>query len=160
MKTSTVTERDYTYLAAGRAWRVPLLRLARLPDGTLVLPQEEATRVNLAIASEICASPAPLAADELEFLADCAGATYAEVAAALGVHRSALTRWRTSSSPVRLLASRAAKRWFWFKLFGERMAPCTIALGDARDDEALLRAAHDRALAEAVVTPVTERRAP
>lgn len=159
MKTTRVTERNYTYLAAGRAWLVPLLHLQRLPDGTVVLPQAEAARVHLAIANEVCGSAAPLTAEEIEFLCDVSGASYAEVAAAVGVHRSALTRWRASTSPVRQLASRAIKRWFWFRLFGQRLGPCSITLESARDDEALMRAAHDHAVAEAVVVQVRARRA-
>lgn len=159
MNVSIVTERNYTFLAAGRTWIVPALQLQRLPDGTVVLPQVEALRVHLAIANEICGTAEPLTSDELEFLCDVAVATYAQVATAVGVHRSALTRWRTSASPVRLQTSLALKKWFWFHLFGEVLGGEVISLSKAGDDATLLRAVHDRAVHSQAVSPVHERRA-
>lgn len=160
MTTSTrLIERNYTFLAAGRAWVVPALRLRRLPDGTVVLPQEEGDRIHRAIANEICGSPEPLTADELEFLCDVAARNYAQVATAVGVHRSALTRWRTSSSPVRQLTSLALKKWFWFQLFGEALATEVVPLASVADDAKLLRTVHDQAIATEAVSQVRVREA-
>ena len=159
MMSTHLIERNYTFLAAGRAWVIPVLRLQRLPEGTVVLAQEEADRIHRAIANEICGSPEPLTADELEFLCDVAARNYAQVAAAVGVHRSALTRWRTSSSPVRQLTSLALKKWFWFQLFGDALAAEVVPLAHVGDDATLLRTVHDQAIATETVSPVREREA-
>lgn len=159
MTLKTVVEKNYSYMAAGRVWLVPELRLVALPDGGLGLPEDEITRVHRAIANEICGSPDPLTSDEIEFLCGTAAITYAEVADALGFHRSALTRWRSSSSPLRLITSRAMKRWFWFRLFGPELPENTIPLAAARDDVALLHIVHERALDHHLVSAIRERRA-
>lgn len=159
MKTSTIVERDYSYLAAGKVWTVPELRLVRLPDGTIAVSADEIQRVSRAIANEICGAAEPLTAEELEFLCGTCAVSYSEVGDAVGVHRSALTRWRKASSTVRATTSQALKKWFWFQLFGSDLGDGTIPLSAARDDAALLRVAHDRALQSNTVSLVQERRA-
>ena len=159
MMLKTILERNYSYMAAGRVWLVPELRLTGLPDGTVGLAEDEIDRVHRAIANEICGSPGPLTADEIEFLCGVAAVTYAEVAEGIGVHRSALTRWRSSTVPVRLITSRAVKRWFWFRLFAAELPENTIPLSAIRDDAMLLRLVHGRALEHRLVSEIHERQA-
>ncbi len=88
----TRTERNYPYAVAGRVWIIPTYTLTVLRDGDLAVLKSELDRVHRAIGNEICGSSANLTVDELDFLCDVTGTTYAELASVLDMNRSSLSR--------------------------------------------------------------------
>ena len=154
-----IIERDYRYHEAGHIWLVPELHLMRLPDGTLGLSEAEIRRVHQGIANEICGGLEPLTTDELEFLCDVAEVTLVEAAAQIGLHKSALSKWKQSGAVPRSLTSLALKRWFWFKLFGDRLGAHVVSLDTFSDDRVFLKAARQHALDEHAADPVQLLRA-
>jgi len=145
----TITDkiiRDYEYLAAGQRWLVPEFHVVIFEDGEEGVSQAEIERVHRAIANEICGASEPLTFDELEFLADTAGMSMAQVARVLGVHRSTITKWRGRGSVSRGVFSTALKRHFWFELFGSALRGLQIPLEVVGSDHALLRDLRDQAI--------------
>lgn len=149
----TTTERDYSYLAAGRRWLVPELELTRAPDGTVGISRAEIRRIHRAVGNELCGMPENLNSAELEFLCDATGSSYTALAEHLGVHRSTVTKWRHADAVPRL-ASLAAKRWFWFKLFGGDLPNWRVPLKAMADEQAFLQLARERAISQQVVEPI------
>jgi len=143
----TLVERDYPYHAAGRVWRVPEVRLTRLPDGTVGISQAEIDRIHRAIANRVCGGGGRLTFDELDFLCDVTGTRLTEVAARLGVHKSTVSKWRGAGIVGGEVGSLALKRWFWFKLFGGHLGGEPVRLDELRDDAAFLDIASRRAIA-------------
>ena len=154
MTPEIVIERDHRYYAAGRFWLVPELHLIRLPDGSLGLPQTEIDRVQHAIANALCGSDAPMSGEEFEFLCDVASVPYAQVAEAVQVDPSTLSKWRESGRRMPHLRSLFLKRWFWFRLFGDRLSAETVPLGALENDGDFLQLAHDAAIRHKLVDPV------
>lgn len=138
MKTKTKTKKNYPFQAAGRTWTVPRLTLTELPDGTAAIAEDEIRRVHLGIANEICGSEGILSMAELEFLCDVTDTTFVDVASALQIHRSTVTRWRKHGEVSTIVVSMALKRWFWKLLFGESLQKATVPLDCAVDESKLL----------------------
>ncbi|NOY25900.1 MAG: hypothetical protein GXP62_08520 [Oligoflexia bacterium] len=147
---------DYRYHAAGRIWLVPELKLLHLPDGTLGLPQTEINRVHRAISNALCGSSDPLTGEEFEFLCDTASVSFAQVAEALHLDRSTLSKWRDSARPMPHVRSLFLKRWFWFRLFGDELASHTVHLGALENDGEFLQLARDVAIAHSVTDAVAK----
>lgn len=154
MEPEIVTERDYRYHAAGRIWLVPELHLIRLPDKSLGLPQTEIDRVQRAIANELCGADTPMTGEEFEFLCDVVAVPYALVAQALQLDPSTLSKWRDSGRPMPHIRSLFLKRWFWFRLFGDRLSAQTVPLGALENDIEFLQFAHDTAIQNNLVDQV------
>ncbi len=149
----TTTQHDYSYSAAGRSWLVPELELTRAPDGTTGISRGEIQRINRAVGNELCGMDGNLNAAELEFLCDVTQSTFKELAEHLGVHKSTVTKWRHADGVPRL-ASLAAKRWFWFKLFGGELTNWRVPLPAMADEQAFLALARQQAISEHVVEPI------
>ena len=149
-----MTEREYPYQAAGRTWVVPELHLNTLPDGTVVILEEETKRIHRAIANEICGSPESLSVDELDFLCDITGTPYSGIADYLGLHRSTLTKWRTAGRVPRQITGLMLKKWFWFKLFGDQLGKGTLQIEDMQDETSLLSAVRSRAIESDLAEPM------
>ncbi len=146
MKLRTRSIRNYAYPAGGRSWVVPVVHLTELPDGRLGLSMAEGERVHRGIAHAVCTGPTPLTLDELEFLLDLARVTSVELAEHLGVHKSALSKWRSRGSIPSGIINTSLKRYFWFQLFSPRIAKLKAPLSAMASDEAVL--AYVRAHAE------------
>ena len=157
MKTKTIVEHDYPYHSAGRIWILPSLNIVELPDGTVGISGTEIRRVHRAIANSICGSPSVLTSDEFEFLTDVTRKPYNEVARAIGITPSALTRWMERGSKMPRLRSMFLKRWFWFQIFGEELADLEVSLHYLRDEDAFLRFARDQAIARDLTMEVKEK---
>ena len=92
----TRIKKKYPYQAAGRTWVIPEFHLSELPDGTIAILESEINRIHHAIANEICGNEESLSKEELEFLCDITQTSFSEIADYLGIHRSTLTKWRTT----------------------------------------------------------------
>jgi predicted DNA-binding protein (UPF0251 family) len=138
MKMKTKIKRNYPYHAAGRTWTVPQLRLTSLPDGTVGISQEELDRIHRAIANEICGDDSSLTMDELEFLCDVTDTSFVEVADALSIHKSTVTRWRKTGEVPKSVMSLVLKKWFWNRLFGESLENEAVPLNCAVDERRFL----------------------
>jgi hypothetical protein len=134
----TEVRTDYPYQAAGRTWMVPELLLTSLPDGSAAISEQEINRIHRAIANEICGSDANLSMAELELLCDVTDTTLADVANALRIHRSTVTRWRKSGEVPKSIISLVLKKWFWHLLFGSSFGPKAVPLDCALDEAKLL----------------------
>lgn len=150
----TLAERNYAYHAAGKFWRVPVLRLTRLPDGSVGIAEEEIRRVHRAIANAVCGARDALSFDELEFLCDTAAVSFTDVAHHLGLHKSTLSKWRHAGTVPQGLTSLALKRYFWFLLFGGELGGTQITLSQVQDEAAFLAMAHDQAITEHAADPI------
>lgn len=145
MNITTRVEKDYEYPAAGHVWFVPEIQISVFDDGEEAIAMTEFDRIHRAVANEICGDPAPLTFEELEFLCDITQTPLAEVARAIGVHRSTVTKWGDTGVVSRGVFSAAIKRLFWFKLFGEEVRWENIPIDAVVSDTILLRYLHDRA---------------
>ena len=154
----TLTEKNYPYQVAGRTWKVPELRLTKLPDGTVVILEEEIDRIHRAVANEICGSSEPLSMRELEFLCDITQKTFSEIAEYLGLHRSTLTKWRKAGAVPRNWIGLALKKWFWFALFGQDMGEQTIPIYQIQDESCFLSYVRDQAIEDHLTEPIQKLR--
>ena len=152
----SLVEKDYKYRAAGRIWLLPELHLVQVPDGTLTISQDEIDRIHRAIANHICGSPSNLSFDELEFLCDASDTPFYEVADHLCMHKSTLSKWRKSGSVSNSVLSLFLKRWFWFKLFGDRLGNKTVRLKDLGDETEFLAIAKTHAIGQRLTDRVEE----
>jgi len=150
----TIFEKNYPYQAAGRTWAVPELRLTPLPDGTVVILEEEINHIHRAIANEICGSPENLTIDELEFLCDITLTSFTDIADYLGIHKSTLTRWRKVGEVPRLPISLLLKKWFWFKLFGQDLGNRSVKIGQLENERDFLSYARDQAIQKELANPI------
>lgn len=150
----TLAERNYAYHAAGKVWRVPLLRLTRLPDGSVGISDDEIRRVHRAVANALCGSRDALSFDEFEFLCDTGEVSFTDVARHLGLHKSTLSKWRQAGTVPPGLTSLALKRYFWFLLFGSELGGKQITLSQVQDEAAFLEMAHDQAIKEHAADPI------
>lgn len=155
----TLNKKNYPYQAAGRTWRVPELHLARIPDGAVVILEEEIRRIHRAIANEICGTPDSLSRDELEFLCDITGTSSSEIADYLGIHRSTLTKWRKTGEIPKNVMSLVLKKWFWFKLFGKELGDRTVRIRHLQDEESFLSYAKTQAIERNLAEPIETMRA-
>ena len=151
-----VSEKDYKYRAAGQTWLVPRLYLEKMPDGTLAISQEEIDRIHRAIANQICGSSSGLTFDQLEFLCDASETPFYEVAEELGVHKSTLSKWRKAGGVPNNPTSVFLKRWFWFRLFGEKLGNKTVKWKDLGDETRFLTLARSHAIGQKLTEPVQE----
>ena len=149
----TTIQQDYSYLAAGRTWRVAELELTLAPDGTLGISMAEIRRIHRAIANQLCGAEDDLDSTELEFLCDIAGTTFTAAAEQLGVHKSTITKWRQAGRVPRL-PSLALKHWFWFRLFGGEMTEWAVPLRFLSDEQAFLALARQEAISQQVVEAI------
>ncbi|MBI2876770.1 MAG: hypothetical protein HYY20_07805 [Candidatus Tectomicrobia bacterium] len=150
----TISQRNYSYQAAGRFWLVPELYLTRMPDGTLAIMQDEIDRIHRAIANEICGSPDSLTSDELEFLCDVTLTSFTEVAESLDVHKSTLTKWRKSLAHLLPWTSLLLKKRFWFKIFGDQLRNQIVRFEQVEDDATFLAFARNQAIEEELAVPI------
>lgn len=146
---------DYLYRAAGSSWVVPELRLTVFEDGNEGISQAEIERVHRAIANEICGDAGRMTFEELEFLCDVSDASLSDVARALEVHRSTVTRWRAANSVPPGMSSMAAKRFFWFRIFGDSVRGRSIPLEMAGSDRRFLQFVHDQARRDHLADPIS-----
>lgn len=156
---SELIERDYSYHAAGRVWRVPELHLVRMPDGTVALSKSEIDRIHRSVANVVCGNSDPLTIEELDFLCDITVTTRAEAARHLGLHPSTLSKWRGSRQATTILVSRALKWWFWFRIFGPELERQRVTIGELPDESHFLDVAHRKAIQLHVVDPIEPQRA-
>lgn len=154
MKPRTKVKKNYPYQAAGRTWTVPELRLSSLPDGSAAISEEEIHRIHRAIANEICGRDASLTMAELEFLCDVTETTFVDVASALKIHRSTVTRWKKTGEVPKSVMSLVLKKWFWNLLFGafleDEVVPLDCAVDERRFLSFLKQETIDRQLADPV----------
>ena len=142
----TMVEKDYRVHAAGREWVLPAVTLTELPDGSVGVSAQELGRAHRAIANAICGNSDRLSVDELEFLCDVAEVTFTELADYLDVDKSTVTQWRRRGAIPRRPLGLLAKKWFWFKLFGEDARSWRLALSVASNEERFLEHASRRAI--------------
>lgn len=146
---------DYPYQAAGSTWLVPVLHLTVFDDGEEGISQAEIDRIHRAVANEICGESDRLTFEELEFLCDLAEVTLADVARALEVHRSTVTRWRDGNAVPTGLTAMAVRRFFWFRIFGDKVHGKSIPLDLAGSDRGFLRFVHDQARTDRLADPIS-----
>jgi len=156
MKSKTKVKKNYPYQAAGRTWTVPELRLDSLPDGAAATSEKEIERIHRAIANEICGGGASLKMDELEFLCDVTESSFSDVANALQIHRSTVTRWRTSGEVPKSVVSSALKKWFWNLLFGKSLGKKAVPVACAVDEAKLLSFLKQETIARHLADPVSQ----
>ena len=130
----TLIKKKYPYRAAGQTWIIPEFHLSKLPDGTIAVLEEEINRIHYAIANEICGDENGLSKDELEFLCDMTQTSFSEIADYLGIHQSTLTQWRTAGQIPKNVMGLVLKKWFWFKLFGQKLGRRKISISQFRDE--------------------------
>lgn len=112
---------------------------------------DELARLHRAIASAICESDEWLSFEEFEFLCDVTETTFTSAAEHLGQNKSTVSTWRRRGLVPSKLVGNALKRWFWFKLFGERLAGEQMPLLRFASDLSFLETA-SRAAIEAHVS--------
>ena len=156
MTTKTKVKKNYPYQAAGRTWRVPELRLASLPDGSAAISEEEIERIHRAIANEICGGDTNLSMDELEFLCDVTDRTFVDVADALQIHRSTVTRWRKAGEVPKNVMSLALKKWFWNLLFGKSLEHEAVSIDCAVNETRLLSFLRQETIDKHLADPVEQ----
>ena len=142
----TLIKRKYPYQAAGRTWVIPKFHLSELPDGTIAILESEINRIHYAIANEICGNKEGLTKEELEFLCDITQTSFSEIADYLGIHRSTLTKWRTTGQIPKNVMGLVLKKWFWFKLFGQKLGQRKIPIAQLRDEVRFLSFAKAEAI--------------
>lgn len=148
----TRIKKNYPYQAAGLTWIIPKLYLSKLPDGTVVILEEEINRIHRAIANEICGTGECLSKEDLEFLCDITQTPFSEIADYLGIHRSTPTKWRTTGEVPKNIMGLVLKKWFWFKLFGQKLGRRKIPIDQLRNEAQFLSFAK----AEAIERNLTE----
>ena len=158
MKSRTKIKKNYPYQAAGRTWTVPMLRLDALPDGSAAISEMEIQRIHRAIANEICGDDACLTMDELEFLCDVTETSFSDVADALHIHRSTVTRWRKAGEVPKSVVSYALKKWFWNLLFGKSIGSKSVPLDCAVDETKFLTFLKKETIAKRLADPVSQAR--
>lgn len=151
----TKTKKNYPYQAAGRTWTVPELRLSSLPDGSAAISDEEIQRIHRAIANEICGDQATLTMPELEFLCDVTETTFSDVASALKIHRSTVTRWRKAGEVPKSVMSLVLKKWFWNLLFGKSLENEAVPLDCAVDETKFLSFVKQETIDRHLADPVS-----
>jgi predicted DNA-binding protein (UPF0251 family) len=156
MKSTTKTKRNYPYQAAGRTWTVPELRLSSLPDGSAAISEDEIQRIHRAIANEICGGKASLTMNELEFLCDVTETTFSDVADALQIHRSTVTRWRKAGQVPKSVMSLVLKKWFWNRLFGKSLKNEAVPLDCAVDESRFLSFLKQETIDKHLADPVSQ----
>lgn len=117
----SVVQRNYLYHTAGRIWIIPKVEMFRNPDGTLGISFEEIDRIQKAVANEICGNAKFLSGVEFEFLCDATSTKFVEVAEKFSISKGNVSHWTHSKSPISFERSVILKRWFWSKLFGEKI---------------------------------------
>ena len=142
----TLIKKKYPYRAAGQTWIIPEFHLSKLPDGTIAVLEEEINRIHYAIANEICGDENGLSKDELEFLCDMTQTSFSEIADYLGIHQSTLTQWRTAGQIPKNVMGLVLKKWFWFKLFGQKLGRRKISISQFRDEVRFLSFAKAEAI--------------
>ena len=142
----TLIKKKYPYRAAGQTWIIPEFHLSKLPDGTIAVLEEEINRIHYAIANEICGDENGLSKDELEFLCDMTQTSFSEIADYLGIHQSTLTQWRTAGKIPKNVMGLVLKKWFWFKLFGQKLGRRKISISQFRDEVRFLSFAKAEAI--------------
>ena len=147
--------RDYAYQAAGAIWLVPTLRLSVFDDGEEAISLAEIERVHRAIANELCGEAGPLTFEELDFLCDVADLSLAELARTLSLHRGRLARGRDQNAVPAGVTAMAARRLFWFKIFGAQVHGKFIPLDVAGSDRSFLQFVHDQARADRLADPIS-----
>ncbi|MDA0746933.1 MAG: hypothetical protein O2954_10465 [bacterium] len=155
----TLTKKNYPYQAAGKVWTVPELHLERLPDGTVVILEEEILRIHRAIANELCGTPNNLSGEEMEFLCDVTGTSFSDIADYLGIHRSTLTKWRKAGETPKNVMSLVLKKWFWLRLFGAKLGNRTVQIKHLQDEEHFLLFAKARAIESNLTEPIQTMKA-
>ncbi len=158
MGSKTKIIRNYPYQAAGRTWTVPELQLSPLPDGSAAISEEEIDRIHKAISNEICGDDANLTMMELEFLCDLTETTLSDVAAALKIHRSTVTRWRKSGEVPTNVISLVLKKWFWNLLFGKSLKNEAVSIACAVDETKLLSFLKQETIDKHLADPVSQAR--
>lgn len=139
MKTRKV--RNHRVFAAGQLWEVGSAVVSHLPDGTEAVSMDELERLHRAIANAICGSDEWLSFEEFEFLCDVTETTFTSAAEHLGLNKSTVSTWRRRGLVPSRLVGNALKRWFWFKLFGDRLAGEQLPLHSFASDLAFLETA-------------------
>ena len=156
MEYRTKVTRNYPYQAAGRTWTIPELRLTCLPDGSAAISEAEIQRIHRAIANEICGHETTLTMDELEFLCDLTEKSLSDVASALKIHRSTVTRWKKSGEVPGSVMSLVLKKWFWYLLFGKSLENKVVPLDYAVDEAKFLPFLRQETIDERLADPVSQ----
>ena len=156
MESKTKIKKNYPYQAAGRTWTVPELRLNSLPDGSAAISEEEIQRIHRAIANEICGGEASLTMAELEFLCDVTATSFSDVANALQIHRSTVTRWRKTGEVPKSVMSLVLKKWFWNLLFGKSLENEAVPLDCAVDETRFLSFLKQETIDKHLADPVSQ----
>ena len=156
----SITESNYPFQAAGRVWVVPELRLQSLPDGSTGVSMQEFGRIHRAIANQICGSPGPLSAAEFEFLCDLVDVPYAQIAAMVGLDRSALTKWMGAGKPMRVDRSNLLKQWFMLRIFEHAVGRSRLPLSQLAEQGPLLERLREVVLRRGAASPIHEQGAP
>ncbi len=151
------TAKNYALHVAGQHWEVPEVQLTELPDGGSGVSFAEIGRMMRAVANRVCGSPDRLTGEEFEFLCDVADVPFSEVARALDLNRSTLTKWRESNKPMQLVRSGFVKRWFWFELFGDALGEVAIPLRSVEDDAEFLLRLMELAVDEGAASLITRQ---
>jgi hypothetical protein len=156
MATKTKVKKNYPYQAAGRTWMVPELHLTSMPDGSAAIAEDEIQRIHRAVANEICGDDAGLTMDELEFLCDVTDSTFVDVANALQIHRSTVTRWRKTGEVPKSVMSLVLKKWFWSLLFGKSLENETVTLDCAVNETRFLSFLRQETIDKHLADPVKQ----
>ena len=138
--------RNYQVFAAGHLWQVASAAITTMPDGSEAISAHELERVHKAVANAICGNHGHLSFEELEFLCDITETTFADAAVFLGINKSTISTWRRRGLVPSKLVGNALKRWFWFKLFGDRLGMQTLPIHTFASDLAFLETASQTAI--------------
>jgi DNA-binding transcriptional regulator YiaG len=138
------TFKNHEYDAAGRRWIIPSVKLAQLPGSNdYAISLTEIQRIHRGIIHALCTDPTDLTFAEFEFLCDATETTQTEAATVLGLHKSALSKWKARDSGPTGIMSSALKRFFWFKHFAERVSRVKAPLKAMATDTEILRYVRD-----------------
>ena len=69
---------------------------------------------------------------------------------------STLSKWRKAGAVPNHPTSLFLKKWFWFRLFGDRLGNKTLKWKDLGDEERLLSLAKLHAIQQKLTVPVKE----
>lgn len=145
----------YLYMAAGRLWVIPQVRIELAPDGTPIIPGNELTRITHAVTNELCGSPTALSADELDFLCGITATPYVDVARRLDVTRATISHWIKKGGKLPLISSLILKKFFWFEVFGSRLQiPLSFSNRVIQDEGALLEQLRLEAISHGLTEPL------
>lgn len=119
MNRKTRIEKDYKLIMAGKERIIPYVQLTESRfGGKFLISNDEFQRISFIVSNQVCSSKDLLTLDELEFLRSTFRLTQSEVAAAIEINESTISKWKNTKkvSGLDMIESFTLKNYFRTKL--------------------------------------------